>query len=92
MFADINRDLLSSDTRQWLADNGLSTRRAAEIYEGINPAIISRACSRTPLSPGNLLALCACMKRDPMRYLIFVSKRNQTVTAMVPRETSPGGA
>ncbi|NEI60933.1 hypothetical protein [Rhizobium leguminosarum] len=88
MQPEIDRSRLSRDVRQWLADNRLTTRSAAAIYAGVNPAMISRACSEQVLSAASLLALCACMKRDPMDFLTFVSKRNQTVTAIVPRETS----
>lgn len=88
MQPDIDRERLANDTRQWLADNKLTTRSAPTIYAGLNPAMISRACSEKVLSAASMLALCACMKRDPMDFLTFVSKRNQSVTAIVPRETS----
>jgi hypothetical protein len=87
MQPDIDRTRLADDTRRWLEDNRLSTRRAAEIYAGLNPAMISRACSENILSAASMLTLCAAMKRDPMRYLVFLDKRKQAVTASVPRET-----
>ncbi|MBX5015930.1 hypothetical protein [Rhizobium lentis] len=87
MQPEIDRARLSRDVRQWLSDNRLTTRSAQQACPGLNPAMISRACSQSILSAASMLALCAAMKRDPTAYLIFVDKRNQAVTANVHRET-----
>jgi hypothetical protein len=89
MRPDIDRARLSRDTRQWIADNRLSTRRATDIYPGLNPAMISRACSEAVLSAASLLTLCAAMRKDPMDYLAMRDSpsKNQAVTANVSRET-----
>lgn len=87
MQPEIDRARLARDVRQWLDDNRLTTRSAPQIYAGLNPAMISRACSESVLSAASMLALCAAMKRDPTLYLTFRDKRNQTVTASVQRET-----
>jgi hypothetical protein len=87
MQPEIDRARLARDVRQWLDDNRLTTRSAPQIYPGLNPAMISRACRESILSAASMLALCAAMKRDPTAYLTFLDKRNQTVTANVHRET-----
>jgi hypothetical protein len=89
MRPEIDRARLSSDTRQWLQDNRLSTRSAAAIYIGLNPAMVSRACSETVLSAASLLTLCAAMRRDPMDYLAMRNSPSkiQAVTANASRET-----
>lgn len=85
---DIDRALLASDVAAWLAARGLSTRSAAAAFEGINPAMLSRACTGQVLSSASLLALCRAMQSDPMRYLVFTPLlRNQAVTANGKRET-----
>ncbi len=89
MQPDIDRARLSRDVRQWLSEKGLTTRGAALIYPGLNPAMISRACSEQILSAASMILLCEVMKRTPFDYLLLLdgAKRNQTVTAIVPRET-----
>lgn len=87
MQPDIDRARLARDVRVWLFDNLLTTRSAPLAHPGLNPAMISRACSESVLSAASMLALCAAMKRDPTTYLIFLDKRNQAVTANVHRET-----
>lgn len=89
MQPDIDRARLSRDVRQWLSDMKLTTRGAAFLYPGLNPAMVSRACSEQILSAPSLLLLCQVMKRDPFDYLILLDsvQRKQTVTAIVPRET-----
>lgn len=89
MQPDIDRTRLSRDVRQWLADNKLTTRSASAVYAGLNPAMISRACSEQILSGASLLVVCQVMRRNPFDYLTFVDQRErkQTVTAIVPRET-----
>ncbi|WP_411033823.1 hypothetical protein [Shinella sp. BYT-45] len=85
---DIDRALLATDVGAWLAENRLSTRTASAAAEGINPAMISRACTGQVLSAQSLLALCRAIGRDPMRYLVMVPLlRNQAVTATGTRET-----
>lgn len=87
MQPEIDRARLSRDVRKWLVDNGLTTRSAQQACPGLNPAMISRACAESILSAASMLALCAAMKCDPTTYLVFLDKRNQTVTANVHRET-----
>ncbi|MGR9252719.1 hypothetical protein [Rhizobium leguminosarum] len=87
MQPEIDRARLSRDVRRWLTDNELTTRSAQQAHPGLNPAMISRACSESVLSAASMLALCAAMKRDPTTYLTFLDKRNQAVTASVHRET-----
>lgn len=89
MIPDIDRARLASDTRAWLAANNLSTRSAAAAFPGLNPAMVSRACTEQVLSAASLLTLCRAMCRDPMHYLVMVERgqRNQTVTAFGKRET-----
>lgn len=89
MQPDIDRERLSRDVRQWLSEMNLTTRGAALIYPGLNPAMISRACSEQILSAASMILLCEVMKRKPSEYLLLLdgAKRNQTVTAIVPRET-----
>ncbi|MBP2560830.1 hypothetical protein J2857_003599 [Neorhizobium galegae] len=89
MIPDIDRARLSVDTLQWLKDNNLSTRSASASFPGLNPAMVSRACTEQVLSAASLLTLCRVMQRDPLRYLIFTERRkqNQAVTAIGKRET-----
>lgn len=89
MIADIDRALLCTDVKTWLATEGLTLRGAAGRFDGVNAAMLSRACNGHVLSAGSLLALCHAMDRDPRRYLVFVDpiQRNQAVTAIVQRET-----
>jgi len=87
MQPEIDRARLARDVRQWLDDNRLTTRSAPQIYAGLNPAMISRACRESILSAASMLALCTAMKCDPTAYLTFLHKRNQAVTAHVNRET-----
>lgn len=89
MQPEIDRARLSRDVRQWLADNKLTTRTASASYPGLNPAMLSRACGERILSAPSLLVVCMVMRKDPRDYLVLhdTPKRNQTVTAMVPRET-----
>lgn len=89
MQPDIDRARLSRDVRKWLDEKNLTTRSAAGIYPGLNPAMISRACSEQILSAPSLLILCSVMQRNPFDYLVLLDspKRKQTVTAFVPRET-----
>jgi hypothetical protein len=87
MQPEIDRARLARDVREWLSDNGLTTRSAQQACRGLNPAMISRACSQSVLSAASMLALCVAMKRDPTIYLVFFDKRNQAVTANVHRET-----
>lgn len=92
MIPDIDRDRLALETRAWLDRKGLSTRNASLEFPGLNPAMISRACSCQVLSAASHLALCAAMGVDPARYLRFTDRRqqNQTVTAFEKRETRVG--
>ena len=89
MRPEIDRARLSRDVRKWLADSGLTTRSAAAHFPGLNAAMISRACGERVLSAPSLLVVCSVMRRDPRDYLVLhdSAQRNQTVTAMVPRET-----
>ena len=85
---DINRVLLAADVTAFLLERKLSTRNASAEFEGINPAMLSRACTGKILSAESLLALCSAMNLDPMRYLVMVPLlKNQTVTAIGKRET-----
>ncbi|HEX5935342.1 MAG TPA: hypothetical protein VFY63_14360 [Pseudorhizobium sp.] len=86
---DIDRDKLAADTACWLEANGYSTRSAAAAHPGLNPAMISRACTAQVLSAASLLALCRAMGAEPMGYLVLVDRvRNQAVTAIGKRETA----
>lgn len=89
MIPEIDRDRLAMDTRDWLKSTGLSTRNASSAHEGLNPAMISRACSCQVLSAASHLALCTAMGVDPSDYLVFHDRgqRNQAVTASAQRET-----
>lgn len=85
---EIDRSLLAADVTAWLVAHGLSTRNASLVFEGINPAMLSRACTGKVLSAESLLALCKAMGGNPMRYLVMVPLlKNQTVTAFGKRET-----
>lgn len=85
---DIDRAQLAADVTAWLVAHGLSTRNASLVFDGINPAMLSRACTGKVLSAESLLALCKAMGGDPMRYLIMVPLlKDQTVTAIAQRET-----
>jgi hypothetical protein len=90
MIPDLDRERLAIETRAWLEEKRLSTRNASISFPGLNPAMISRACSCQILSAASHLALCAAMGVDPSRYLIFVdrNKQKQTVTEIGKRETS----
>lgn len=89
MIPDIDRELLALDTRAWLDSKGLSTRDASSAFPGLNPAMISRACSCQILSAASHLTLCSAMGVDPAKYLRFTDRRqqNQAVTAFEKRET-----
>lgn len=89
MIADINRALLADDVKAWMAANGLTVRSAPRRFQGINPAMLSRACNGHVLSAASLLALSVAMAIDPRKYLVIVDplQRNQAVTAIVQRET-----
>ena len=89
MIPEIDRDRLAMDTRAWLEASGLSTRNASMRHAGLNPAMISRACSCQVLSAASHLALCTAMGVDPSDYLVFHDRgqRNQAVTASAQRET-----
>lgn len=85
---DIDRGRLSEDVTAWLVSHKLSTRNASAVFRGLNPAMLSRACTGKVLSAESLLALCAAMEIDPTRYLTWVPLlKNQTVTANGKRET-----
>lgn len=85
---DIDRTQLAADVTAWLRAHGLSTRSASSVFDGLNPAMLSRACTGKVLSAESLLALCMAMGGDPMRYLVMVPLlKNQTVTAFEKRET-----
>ncbi|MBN9056080.1 MAG: hypothetical protein J0H80_20440 [Rhizobiales bacterium] len=89
MKPDIDRVRLAADVTAWLRASGLSTRSASSSFAGINPAMLSRACTGKVLSAESLLALCRTMEMDPMRYLVMVPLlKNQTVTAIDQRETA----
>lgn len=86
---DIDRVRLAADVTAWLRAQGLSTRNASALFEGVNPAMLSRACTGKVLSAESLLALCRAMQCDPMRYLVMTPLlKNQTVTAFDQRETA----
>lgn len=85
MIPDIDRDRLAEDTRAWLARTGLSTRNASAEFPGLNPAMISRACSCQVLSAASHLALCGAMGVSPTEYLRFVD-RHQQIQAVTPFE------
>lgn len=68
---DIDRVLLAADVTAWLERIRMSTRNASSFFEGLNPAMLSRACTGKVLSAENLLALCQAMDSDPMRYLVW---------------------
>lgn len=85
---DIDRALLAADVTAWLKARGLSTRNASAACEGLNPAMLSRACTGKVLSAESLLALCRAIDVNPMRYLVMAPLlKNQTVTAIGKRET-----
>jgi len=85
---DIDRALLAADVSAWMARNGLTTRSASAAFAGLNPAMVSRACTLQVLSAASLLTLCCAMQADPLRYLVNVShQKNQAVTAIGARET-----
>lgn len=90
MIADIDRARLSSDTLDWLDAHKLSYRHAAGLYQGLNPAMLSRACNCKPLSAANMLLLCAAIQKNPTSYLVLIDRRQQfqAVTAFEKRETS----
>jgi hypothetical protein len=84
----IDRERLAEDVTAWLRGHGLSTRNASSTFRGLNPAMLSRACTGKILSAESLLALCAAMEVDAARYLVWVPLlKNQTVTAIGKRET-----
>jgi hypothetical protein len=87
---EINRDRLALDVLEWMKGLGLSTRSASTAYPGLNPAMISRACTGQVLSAASLLALCRAMEKDPMSYLVCPARtvENQVVTAIGKRETA----
>ncbi len=88
----IDRALLAADVAAWLGRIKMSTRNASSFFEGLNPAMLSRACTGQVLSAESLLALCRAMDGDPMRYLVMVPLlKNQTVTAIAQRETREAG-
>lgn len=85
---DIDRALLAADVSTWMPRNGLTTRSASAVFAGLNPAMVSRACTQQVLSAASLLTLCCAMQADPLRYLVNVSRQqNQAVTAIAARET-----
>lgn len=85
---DIDRALLAADVSAWMARNSLTTRSASAAFSGLNPAMVSRACTQQVLSAASLLTLCCAMRADPLRYLVNVPRlQNQPVTAIGARET-----
>lgn len=89
MIAEIDKALFARTVHEWLAAEGLTTRTASAAFEGINPAMVSRAVNCHVLSAASLLAICRAMEADPLRFLRFHDPRqqNQTVTAIDKRET-----
>lgn len=97
--ADIDRDRFAHAIADALDAAGLSLRGAVAEWPDLNPAMLSRAINRQPLSAGNFLMLCRVFGLDPFRFLITEKRRrvtlrdirkalaDQTVTELAKRET-----
>jgi hypothetical protein len=79
---------------------GISGRRAVEVWPTLNTAMISRAKRGDNLTIGTFLVVCRALRLRPFDYLIEGVKRRrvtrktllaQTVTARVPCETRNQG-
>lgn len=64
--------------------DGRSYRAFVAEFEHVTIKTLSRACNAQPLSPANLMALCAALRLDPFNYF---SVEDHTVTPDVSRGT-----
>lgn len=93
--AEIDRDAFAVTVIEALEQRGLSYRAAVAQWPQLNVAMLSRACSRQPVSAANMLAICKVLGLDPMAFLIEGKRQRHTlksivkqaVTASASRET-----
>lgn len=96
--AEIDRIKFAYAVTQALDAAGLSYNAAVEKFDGLDKAMLSRACHGKPLSAANHLLLCRALGLDPYAFLVAAPRRRLTmkdlvrrqVTQGAPRETSTG--